>query len=73
MTAERFVAREGKLLRGGYTTGSCAAAAAKAAALLLLTGTAPAAVTIGTPAGISLTLPVLQAHMAADGSASCAV
>lgn len=73
MMAERFVAKEGKLLRGGYTTGSCAAAAAKAAALLLLTGTAPAAVTIGTPAGISLTLPVLQADMTANGSASCAI
>ncbi len=63
---------DGKKLRFGYTTGTCAAAAAKAAALLLLTGRAPAAVGIHTPKGIDLTLPVEEAVRAGD-SARCAV
>ena len=63
---------DGKKLRYGYTTGTCAAAAAKAATLLLLMGRAPAAVRIHTPKGIDLTLPVAEAVRAGD-TARCAV
>lgn len=62
----------GKLLRRGYTTGSCAAAAAKAAAILLLTGKKPETVTLDTPKGVRLSLNVLDAQVGA-GSARCAV
>ena len=62
----------GKLLRRGYTTGSCAAAAAKAAACLLLTGEAPAQVEIPLPGGSRLQLAVAAAEKA-EGRASCAV
>ncbi len=63
---------DGKKLRFGYTTGTCAAAAAKAATILLLTGRAPAAVQIHTPKGIDLNLPVEKATR--EGSAArCAV
>ena len=63
---------DGKKLRYGYTTGTCAAAAAKAATLLLLTGRAPETVSIMTPKGIGLTLPVKEASRR-EGAARCAV
>ncbi len=63
---------DGKKLRYGYTTGTCAAAAAKAATLLLLTGRAPETVNIMTPKGIGLTLPVEESSRR-EGAARCAV
>lgn len=62
----------GKLLRCGYTTGSCAAAAAKAAALMLLGGAPVECVSISTPKGLTLTLDVLDILLSGD-QASCAV
>lgn len=63
---------DGKLLRFGHTTGSCAAAAAKAATVHLLSGTAVATVDLLTPKGVALTLEVLGATATAQ-SASCAI
>ena len=63
---------DGKKLRFGYTTGTCAAAAAKAAALYLLTGRAPKTVQIHTPKGIDLKLPVEEAARK-ESAARCAV
>lgn len=62
----------GKLLRCGYTTGTCAAAATRAAALMLL-GKAPVEmVDIRTPNGYELQLNVLDTRQSAD-EASCAI
>lgn len=63
---------DGKKLRFGYTTGTCAAAAAKAATLYLLTGRAPETVKIHTPKGIDLTLPVEEA-VREESAVRCAV
>jgi cobalt-precorrin-5B (C1)-methyltransferase len=62
----------GRLLRYGYTTGSCAAAAAKAAAIMLFSGEVVPSVSLSTPKGILLTLDVLDARIA-PRSARCAV
>ena len=67
-----FALVDGKKLRYGYTTGTCAAAAAKGATLLLLTGRAPEAVNIHTPKGIDLMLSLEETSL--DGHrARCAV
>ena len=67
-----YALKNGKKLRMGYTTGTCAAAAAKAAAILLATGHAPETVSLQTPKGILLSLEVLNPRLEKD-FASCAV
>lgn len=65
-------AGEGRSLRDGYTTGSCAALAAQAATRMLLTGTVVTEASLTTPKGVCLTVPVCDASV---GSAQvcCAV
>lgn len=67
-----FVIKDGRKLRCGYTTGSCAAAAAKAAAVMLVSGKEVGAVEIDTPSGVRLELEVHKACIEA-GHASCCV
>ena len=55
---EEFIEKDGKKLRYGYTTGSCAAAAAKAAAWMLLTGKRKDTISLVTPKEIPLSLQV---------------
>ena len=69
---EQYIEKDGKRLRLGYTTGSCAAAAAKAAAWMLLTGKRKETITLDTPKGIRLELAVREISMHAD-SVSCAI
>ena len=69
---EMYVIKEGKKLRCGYTTGSCAAGAAKAAAIMLELGEKLNFVEIDTPAGIRLKLEVKN-HSIEDDWASCCI
>lgn len=69
---EEFIEKDGKKLRFGYTTGSCAAAAAKAAAWMLLTGMRKEEISLVTPKGVPLTLAVEDISMGPDW-VSCAV
>ena len=69
---EEYQFSQGKNLRCGYTTGSCATAASKAAAAMLLTGKRIDSVRIDTPKGIVLNLEPLEVMLTAD-FASCAI
>ena len=69
---DSFITKNGKKMRRGYTTGSCAAAAAGAAALMLLENRELPTMYLKTPAGMELTLPVLDI-VRTQGSVSCAV
>ena len=66
------VVSQGKLMRRGYTTGSCAAAASKAAAVMLLSGEETDKVRLDTPKGIMLTLDVLDI-LRGPGFVRCAI
>jgi len=75
---DSYVLYDHRKLRMGYTTGSCAAAAAKAGTYMLLTGIGVQKITLDTPRGIRLTLPVedVQIHRDAEDHpdrVSCAV
>ena len=67
-----IVVSQGKLMRRGYTTGSCAAAASKAAAVMLLSGDETDTIRLDTPKGITLTLDVLDI-LRGPGFARCAI
>lgn len=69
---EEYQFSQGKELRCGYTTGSCATAASKAATTMLLTGERVETVRIDTPKGIVLDLEPLDVDMTPD-YVSCAI
>lgn len=69
---EEYQFSQGKELRCGYTTGSCATAASKAAATMLLTGERVETVRIDTPKGIVLDLEPLDVDMTPE-YVSCAI
>ncbi|MBR6090639.1 MAG: cobalamin biosynthesis protein CbiD, partial [Anaerolineaceae bacterium] len=67
-----YILKDGKQLRLGYTTGSCAAAAAKAAAWMLLSGKIIDSIRLMTPKGILLELPVIEVSKE-ENKVTCAV
>ena len=69
---ERYMEKDGKRLRLGYTTGSCAAAAAKGGGGVGVTGQRKERIQIQTPKGIPLDLPVLDICVESD-RVSCAI
>ena len=69
---EEYIVKDGKKLRLGYTTGSCAAAAAKAAAYMLLTGRRKDTIDLLTPKGIRLHLTVEEIKITSS-EVSCAI
>lgn len=69
---EVYTIKEGKKLRYGYTTGSCAAAASKAATYMLFTGEKIDTVEIDTPKGWHLILDVLDVT-SGEGWVKCGI
>ena len=61
-----YVTKNGKTMRCGYTTGSCAAGAAGAATEMLLTGRAVERLDMDTPKGIRLNLDILEPEIGGD-------
>lgn len=69
---EEYQFSQGKNLRCGYTTGSCATAASKAATVMLLSGKRVDTVKIDTPKGIVLELEPLHVEITPE-YAVCAI
>ena len=72
MPANRRRLVDGKLLRCGYTTGTCAAAAAKAATEMLLSSQLIKEVSIIVPSGETPEFEILNADFS-ENSVSCAI
>ena len=71
-TFEHYVRSGQKLLRCGYTTGTCAALGAAGAARLLLTGRTPETVALRTPKGIVVEVEPIFCRLSGEG-AECAI
>ena len=69
---EKYMIKNGKRLRCGYTTGSCATAAAAAAAEMLLTGKTISQAAIRLPDGETVLFDVEEPEIR-GGQASCAI
>lgn len=72
MAFEHYIYTDGKQLRCGYTTGTCAALAASGAVQRLLTGVWPETVSLRTPKGLTVEVPLEHCRMQGD-SAQCSV
>ncbi len=72
MAFDHYVRSGQTWLRCGYTTGTCAALAAAGAARYLLTGEAPSSMSLITPKGLRVEVPILEPMLGAD-CARCAV
>lgn len=68
MSFEHYIRSGQRLLRCGYTTGTCAALAARGATELLLSGTAPRTVCLTTPKGWPVQVLPQFCRMEVDGA-----
>ena len=73
MAFEHYIRSGQKMLRCGYTTGTCAALAAAGAARLLLTGQAPSRLSLRTPKGWVVEVAPVFCRLLEEGGALCAV
>ena len=69
---EHYIRSGQRLLRCGYTTGTCAALGAAGAARLLLTGRTPETVALRTPKGIVVEVEPIFCRLSGEG-AECAI
>ena len=70
---EHYIRSGQKLLRCGYTTGTCAALGAAGAARLLLTGRTPETVGLRTPKGIVVEVAPQFCRLCSGTTAECAI
>ena len=68
---ERYVVKNGKRLRCGFTTGTCAAAAATAAALMIFTGETVNNVSVRLPRGEILVIDIKEPTFSIHGVRCC--
>ena len=54
MALEHYLRSGSRMLRCGFTTGTCASLAASGAAQLLLTGVSPSSLSLLTPKGLTV-------------------
>ena len=70
---EHYIRSGQKLLRCGYTTGTCAALGAAGAARLLLTGLTPETIGLRTPNGIVVEVAPQFCRLCGETTAECAI
>ena len=68
---ERYIVKNGKRLRYGFTTGTCAAAAATAAALMIFTGETVNNVSVRLPRGEILAIDINEPTFSVHGVRCC--
>lgn len=66
-----YITKNGKKLRCGYTTGSCATACSKAGGIALLTGKEVSSVSFVTPSGVALNIEIVSTVFENDSVVCC--